>query len=1365
MESTPLPADAARRLEALRRYGLPELAHTGALDDLTGLAATICGTPVSMICLVDGSGQRVVSCRGVELEEGTRDLSFWAHALSEPDVFEVPDALADPRFADDPLVTSGRGFRFYAGAPLRDSDGEVLGTICVIDRGPRHLSPGQREALRALSRQVMTQLELRRQAGLLAESERRLRAIFNTEPECVKLLAADGSLLEMNPAGLRIIEAESFAQVAGQRLDALVAAPHRAVFNRLLTDVFAGRSSTATFQLTTLKGIRRWVESHAAPLRDASGRIVAALGITRDITERVNAEDEIRIQRTALEMAHDAANLGVWQHDLRTGALTLDERAMRHHGLTAPPSSLDALMARVHPDDRSLVDRECRAVIQPEGTGRFATEYRVQHPDGSMRWLSVHLRAMFDDDGETRRAVRAFGTSQDITAAKSAAESLRVSEERLRLAVAAAHLGTFDWDVVTDRLTWSRVHEALWGYAPGEFPGTYQAFAERVHPEDLQPLETVVRRCLTTGGPYEGEFRVVWPDGSVHWMLGRGEFDFAEDGKPLRMRGVVFEATARKAAEAALRENEERFKAAQRETGIGSWRLVPDQPMIAWSDQMYELYQLAPDLPVTVDAALSRIHPDDRQRAAELLAAAISGAVSEVELEHRIVWPDGQVRTIASRGAIHRAGGRVLDVVGTSQDVTEQRRAEKRIVKLNRVYAVLSGINETLVREKQPEEILSNACRIAVSAGRFQMAWIGMAGENAERLEIRAHAGADEGTLAVIRQLIQEDPPAGCGFTAAAFKTGRHAICADIATDPETAAWREAALSRGYHSMASFPLTQQDRVVGTFNIYASEAYAFDRDEVALLDQLAANISFALEMHLRDLEHRRGDAERRQAEERFREVVETIQEVFWITSSSSDEMFYVSPAYETIWGRSCESLYAAPYQWLEAILPEDRERVSHALRTRQNRGSFNEIYRIARPDGTVRWIRDRAFPVRDASGNIIRIVGTAIDITEQRQLEEQFRQAQKMESVGRLAGGIAHDFNNLLTVINGTADLALEALPEGDALRTDLEQILEAGDRAASLIGQLLALSRRQILRPEVINLSTVIGRMRTMLRRLIPENITIRFLLPADLGSVRADPGQIEQVVMNLAVNARDAMPDGGTLTIEAHNTELDASGDEYGVIQSGPQVMVAVSDTGHGMDERTRQHIFEPFFTTKDLGKGTGLGLSTVYGIVQQSGGTVWVGSQPGRGTTFTIYLPRVDDVPRGTPLEPAAALAGGTETILLVEDETALRALAKRVLTSAGYTVLDAEDGAAALRVLQQYGGPVHLTVSDVVMPGMSGRELAERLRKLRPEMKVLYTSGYTDDAILRHGVLDDPMYFIGKPYTPSDLRRRVREILDRD
>jgi len=941
----------------------------------------------------------------------------------------------------------------------------------------------------------------------------------------------------------------------------------------------------------------------------------------------------------------------------------------------------------------------------------------------------------------------------DATEIKRAEASLRESEQRLRLALDAARMGIFDWDLTTGHVTWSPGHERLWGLDPGTFAGTYEAFAERVHPDDLGPLNAEVERCVATHEPFEREFRVVWPDGSVHWALGRGEFLFDETDSAIRLRGVVQDTTARKAADVILRENEHRFEEAQRDAGIGSWRYLADGTVL-WSSQMYELLPVPRDVPLTHDQVVRVIHPDDRPGGVTGFVRALQAGASEYESDYRVVWPGGQVRIVHLRAAILRdESGAALEARGTAQDVTDRRQAEARIRQLNRVYAMLGGISEAIVREKDQDRVLAAACRITVATGGFGMAWIGLL-DDGGRLRIAAHAGGDAGALALIESLISEDPPAGCSFTKSVLRTGRHAICADIGGDPQAVGWRAEALQRSYRSLAALPLVSDGRPIGVFNLYA-DADVFDEQELRLLDDVAADISFGIEILRRD-------AERRQAEERFRLVVENIQEVFWIWAPSGPLQF-VSPAYETIWGRRRDELVARPDTWLDSVHAEDRSRIEEAFRTQLGTGSSDETYRIVRPDGSIRWIRARAFPVRSAGGELERIVGTAADITSQRHLEEQFRQAQKMESIGRLAGGIAHDFNNLLTVINGTAELAALDLPRDAALRADLVQIRQAGDRAAALTRQLLAVSRRQILKPAVIDLTAIVRGIQSMLRRLIGEHVALAFVLPESLGHVKADPNQIEQVILNLAVNAQDAMPDGGTLTIETGSAYLDASDAmSHLAPRPGLYLMLAVSDTGVGMDDATRERIFEPFFTTKEIGKGTGLGLSTVYGIVQQSGGGLFVSSEPGHGTTFKVYLPRVDERP-AAPLSAEAGDGSGTETVLLVEDETALRTLTCRILSAAGYTVLEAESGNEALGVLARYEGPVHLMFTDVVMPGMNGRDLARRVADLRPEVKVLYASGYTDDAIFRHGVLDDGSRFISKPFAPGELRRKIREILD--
>jgi signal transduction histidine kinase len=389
-----------------------------------------------------------------------------------------------------------------------------------------------------------------------------------------------------------------------------------------------------------------------------------------------------------------------------------------------------------------------------------------------------------------------------------------------------------------------------------------------------------------------------------------------------------------------------------------------------------------------------------------------------------------------------------------------------------------------------------------------------------------------------------------------------------------------------------------------------------------------------------------------------------------------------------------------------------------------------------------------------------------EVAERKLAEEQLRQAQKMEAVGKLAGGVAHDFNNLLTVINGQTDLSLRRLSQDDPMYRKLEAIKGAGEQAASLTRQLLAFSRKQVLQPKVLDLNKVIFETNKILQRLIGEDIDLLIGLGPELGKVKADPGQIEQVLMNLAVNARDAMPQGGKLTIETDNVLIDEQyASHHFSVRPGRYVVLAVSDTGCGMDEATQSSIFDPFFTTKEVGKGTGLGLSTVYGIVKQSGGNIWVYSEVGRGTTFKIYLPRVGDLAGALKISVEGDninLHVGTETVLLVEDEERVREMIREILQESGYQVLEAKHGQEALLVADQHPGTIHLMLSDVVMPQMGGRELAERLSPLRKEMKVLYMSGYTDDAIVHHGVLDQGMAFIEKPFTPTALTRKVREIL---
>jgi len=571
----------------------------------------------------------------------------------------------------------------------------------------------------------------------------------------------------------------------------------------------------------------------------------------------------------------------------------------------------------------------------------------------------------------------------------------------------------------------------------------------------------------------------------------------------------------------------------------------------------------------------------------------------------------------------------------------------------------------------------------------------------------------------------------------------------------------------------AFQMLRQVRqhVSGVPLIFLSDPVSKDVIEVAI--QTIAGPR-AAQSHRRDAYTTHASAfDAHSAERQHLESEETLRQLWRSVEQMADALIimdgsgvleYVNPAFEALTGYSRQEVIG---QTLGILKSEQQtgDLYDEMWNTVRSGNVFRGIMMNRKKNGETLIIEKVLTPLQDSRGKITHFIATFRDITERRRLESELQQSQKMDAIGRLAGGVAHDFNNLLLVISAYAELMLDSLAGDDPLRKNVAEIMTASRRAADLTRQLLAFGRKQMQSLQVLDLNTVIGEITTMLPRLIGEDIELVFVPAHDLGKVKADPIQIEQVVMNLAANARDAMPGGGTLTIETATVRVDESYvQRHSIVPAGDYVLLTVTDSGQGIAAEDMAHIFEPFYTTKESGKGTGLGLATVYGIVKQNGGFVWVYSEPGLGTTFKVYLPQVPSLSSEIVItKPAESSPRGCETLLLVEDETSVRQAARQFLTRSGYNVLEATDGEDALRAARQYGGPIQLMITDVVMPRLGGPRLAERLADERPDMKVLFVSGYAENTILQHGKIDVRTRFLQKPFSLKTLARKVREVLE--
>ena len=925
----------------------------------------------------------------------------------------------------------------------------------------------------------------------------------------------------------------------------------------------------------------------------------------------------------------------------------------------------------------------------------------------------------------------------------AAQTKLRGNQRLLEDAQAIAHMGSWKSGSDSgDEIEWSRECYRIFGVPTGTAM-TVESFFEHVHCDDRARVQQASRDAWERGVPYEIAHRITRLDGSVRWVQESAIVERDEAGQATRMVGTVQDVTDRHLADEALRTSEAEFRLLAEAMPQIVWITRPDGGNVYFNRHWTEYTGLT--LEESFGDGWNRpFHPDDQQRAWQAWQDATS-TDGTYALECRLRRADGVYRWWLIRGVpVKDASGNILKWFGTCTDIDELKQGQERLRVLHDVAEVMRTADDALQAVPAALRVLGSY----LGASRCAYAVIDADREHYEVL----HDHTDDCASMKGRHRLSER---GALLLVDPSREGAPVVVRDV--DAELGHDATAALGpAGIKAFVCCSPTTQAGLRAIMVIHQSTPRDWTSSEISIVQEVVDRCCAAVEKSADEAKLRENEALLRITGHAARlggwSISLPDRNVTW-----SDEVCAIldMPPGTAISLEHATALY--PPEFRDTI----REKIDDCAR---DGTPFDLELQIITAQSRCIWVRAIGRASRDATGAITSLHGAFQDIDDRRKLQDQFRQAQKMEAVGRLAGGVAHDFNNLLSVVLSYSELAIEGLKPGDPLREDMEEINKAGTRATELTRQLLAFSRQQVLEPRVIDLNEILGEMTPMLRRLLGEDVEVAVLATAASSRVVADPTQVEQVVMNLAVNARDAMPAGGTLTLETANVSVD---DTYvgkpEDVAPGPFVMLTVTDNGEGMSEATRARVFEPFFTTKETGKGTGLGLATVFGIVQQSHGYVRVQSERGRGTTFQVYFPETDRVADAAVSIAATAMLDGSETILVAEDDDQVRNVACAVLRRHGYNVLETSNGGEAFLVSSDFSGEIDLLLTDVIMPRVSGRQLAEKLTAQRPEMKVLFASGYTDDAISRHGVLDAGVAFLQKPFAPKALLKKVREVLD--
>ena len=1059
------------------------------------------------------------------------------------------------------------------------------------------------------------------------------------------------------------------------------------------------------------------------------------------------------------------AGEGVFQSTPEGRFITVNPSMARILGYESPDEMIATITDIAH---QLYVNPEARAKasqIQEERGLLHGFEFEAYRKDGEKIWLSLNRRSVRDENGTE---IYREGSIEDITERKRAEEmqaqlnaEIRQQRERLNTIVASVPGIVFEsWrtpGAIDNRPGFvSEYVEAMLDYTVSEWLSAPGFWLSIVHPEDHERVAREAAAQFAACKNGEFEFRWISKDKRIVWVRAHTTIVCDEDGKPLGVRGVVIDITERRRAEAALRESEERYRDLVENAHdlIYEHDLQGNYTSTNKAGEQVTGYSLEESLKLNL---LQTVAPEYREKAQQMLSRKLAGEkVTAYELE--IIAKDGHRVAVEVNTRLVFKDDVPVGVQGIARDITERKRAEealresearKRAILESSMDCIITMDHEGWVVDWNPAAETTFGYTQEEASGKEMAALIiplrfreqhrqglarylatGNAHMLGQRLELSAKRrdGTEFPIELTITRIESKGAPMFTGYLrditerkkaenrlSAQYAVTRALAESNTVSEGASKILQSVCESLGWEYGSLWSVDRKSNVLRCSQVWQAPGTEADEFETTSRQSVITPGSGLPGRVWND------------------------SQPMWIADAAKDPNFPRSAIAAKVGLHGCcafpirlrSEILGVVEFFSRSIRESDPELLAMMVTIGSQIGQFIERKRV-----------------EEALG----------------ESEEQLRQSQKLEAIGQLAGGVAHDFNNLLTAINGYSALALRRLGEEHPIASYLEEIKKAGDRAANLTRQLLAFGRKQLLQPLSLNLNDIVKDMSKMLRRLIGENIDFVAKLSPDLKQIKADPGQVEQVLVNLVVNARDAMPSGGTLTIETANTQLDgAYASQHVGVNPGRYTMLAVSDTGIGMDQETQLRIFDPFFTTKEKGKGTGLGLSTVYGIVKQSGGNVWVYSEPQQGTSFKIYLPQIEAEVGGDGATAVSIIKRGSETVLLVEDEDMVRNLATELLKENGYNVLQASGGEEAIRLCRNHKEPIHLLITDVVMPKMSGKDVARRLQMVHPETRVLFMSGYTDEAIVHHGIVDSHIAFIQKPFSETALMQKIRDVLD--